>query len=86
MRSPRNTFLEDLSEFVNKCHDNNDQVVLMMDCNEDIGSRRMSEWLDRNKLEDAVRILHGNDNVPATYHQGSRQIDGIFISSTINPI
>ena len=46
----------------------------------------MTEWLDRNRLEDAIHMLHGNDNVPATYHRGSKQIDGIFVSSTINPI
>ncbi len=85
-RNPRQAFLEDLAEEIESLQGNADQIILMMDCNEDIQSETIQTWLDQNQLTEAISTMHQGSTAPATYHRGTKQIDGIFISATINPI
>jgi hypothetical protein len=83
-RCPRQAILEDLGEFLTQCRNSGDQIILMMDCNEDVKSRTFSQWLANHNLRNSILDLHpSNTNIP-TFHKGSHSIDGIFISSTIN--
>ena len=84
-RDPRQAILEDLTRFITECRQNNDQIIVMMDANEDVTSQQLQHWLQQNELTEAI-ASHRQERAPATYHRGSKQIDGIFVSNTINPI
>lgn len=53
-REPRNAILEDLSSFITTCHNNNDQIILMMDVNEEVSSPSFLQWLQAQGLEEAI--------------------------------
>ena len=84
-RDPRQALLEDLATFITECKQNNDQIIVIMDANEDVTTQQFQTWLQQNDLVEAI-AAHREERAPATYHRGSKQIDGIFISTSINPI
>ena len=82
-RTPRAAFLHDLGEIIQQSIEAGDQVILMMDCNEDVRGEGFSTWLQDHSLRDGVLERHGGMNAPATYNQGSQPIDGLFCSISI---
>ena len=84
-RNPRDAILEDLADFISTCYSNNDQIVLLMDCNEDVHSQTFQQWLNENRLTEIISHTH-QGTIPPTYHRGSKQIDGIFTSHTLQPL
>ena len=84
-RDPRQAILEDLGKFIQECHHNQDQIIVMMDMNEDVNSNQVQQWLEENGLRDAITDQR-EETPPPTYHRGSAQIDGIFISASLNPV
>ena len=77
--------MEDLGEFIEECNESNNQIILMMDCNENMENPGFKAWLESLGLTDIIPATHGG-SAPPTYHRGSKQIDGIFVSRTIHPI
>lgn len=84
-RDPRQALLQDLGKFIIECHNNNDQIVLMMDANEEVSTPSFSNWVQQHGLEDLI-TRDRDDVIPPTYHRGSKQIDGIFASATIHAV
>jgi hypothetical protein len=86
-RCPRAAMLQDLGNELQKWRTEGNQIILMMDCNEDVNSTPMKAWLNLHGLRNSILDHHNitNNTIP-TYHRGSCAIDGIFISSTINII
>ena len=84
-KEPISALLDDLAQFIQTCHTNNDQIILLMDVNEDVSSAQFTAWLNNNGLEEAI-AQNREGTAPPTYHQGSKQIDGIFISASITPL
>ena len=84
MRTPRQAVLEDLRLHIQSSQENGDQIILLMDCNEDIRNATIQSWLQELTLTDAVLTSHGGASAPNTYNRGSKPIDGIFCSSTID--
>lgn len=82
-RHPRNAMLEDLESHITQYKNQGDQIVVLMDCNEDVRRARITTWLQRLELTDVIMSTHGSTQAPATYNRGSKPIDGIFCSSTI---
>ena len=84
-RCPRQAILQDLQhKIISWKEANGDQIILMMDCNEDLRSNHMNNWLrncDLRNITDEITSQHS----PATQHRGNYPIDGIFISNTIQP-
>ena len=70
-RNPREAMLEDLGDQLQVFKDNNDQIILLMDCNEDVGSRPMQEWLREQELTEVISSTHDQSPAPPTYNRGS---------------
>ena len=84
LRSPRKAFLQDLGVFIQLSMDSGGQVALLMDCNEDVCSEGFTSWLQDHLLHDCVLEKCDRMNAPATHNGGSKPIDGIFCSSTLD--
>ena len=82
-RSPHDALLEDLGSYILAVQEAGDQIVLLMDCNEDVCGARIRAQLEENSLFDCVLDKHGGVNAPPTYNRGSRPIDAIFKIITI---
>ena len=83
-RQPREAMLDDLLAEIEKWQTEGDQIILLMDCNEDIRGRRLRQKMLNVGLTEA--ITSNADRQPApTHSRGRTAIDGIFISSTIHP-
>lgn len=78
---PRQSILDDLGMFIDENRLAGDQIILGMDCNEDVTSDAWHSWLHKRGLSNGIIPNHGPS--PSTYHKGSYPIDGIFVSSTI---
>ena len=84
-RCPRKAILDDLIIQLNQWKAEGDQLIVMIDCNEDIRSTTIKNTFRSIGLRDAITHNRDRDS-PATFHRGSVPIDGIFASSTINMI
>ena len=84
-REPREAILEDLSSFITQCHQQNDQIILMMDVNQDVATGQFTAWLEAQGLNESIASGRPT-TAPPTYHRGSRQIDGIFTSASITAV
>lgn len=83
---PREALLRDLAAQITTWKETeHDQIILMMDCNQNVNSPAIRQWATNLGLRDAITSSHPGP-FPPTYHRGSYPIDGIFISETINPI
>jgi hypothetical protein len=80
---PRKQMLNDLQDRITALQGTGYAVVLLMDCNEDIRSQTIKDCLTASHLREATLASHGSRNAPATHIHGSKPIDGIFISHTI---
>ena len=83
-RDPRQALLDDLGKFITECRNNQDQIILMMDVNDNVQAPHIQTWLQQHELSEAI-AAHRDGPAPPTYHRGSRQIDGIFVSHSLNP-
>ena len=83
-RVPQKAMLEDLRDEIKKWKDEGDQIILLMDVNEDINSGPIKMWMQELQLREAITSQHGGNE--ATYNRGSKAIDGIFTSASINSI
>ena len=82
-RCPRQAFMEDLIQQINTWKNDGDQIIVMIDCNENITSPNIKNAFHSVGLKDAI-TENSTIPLPATYHRGSFPIDGIFTSSTID--
>lgn len=80
---PREAILRDLAEAILKYKEEGDQIVLMMDCNEDVEGENMSTWLNQIGLREGILNLHHQAPRQPTYQRGTVPIDGIFVSNTL---
>ena len=82
--NPRNAILIDLAKIIAKEHQDGNDIILMGDCNEDVYSKKqIHQFLQENELYNAIAAKHCGEG-PATYDRGSKCIDLIAISKTIN--
>ena len=84
---PRVQFRKDLCTFLQKCIEQKEKIILLMDCNENLS--KMQE-LQRHLvsmplfLRDLIREkYHHGQALPPTQENGSYPIDSIFVSSDI---
>ena len=80
---PRQQMLNDLGEEIDNWKQQGHQLILMMDCNEDVRSSQFHSFLERYSLKECILQKHGND-APNTYIDGKDPIDGIFTTSAIS--
>ena len=69
--------LDDLRTAIHKWKRNREQIILIMDCNEDVRSRNFQQFLKDVGMHEIIQQRHGSE-APATYIDGSTPIDGIF--------
>ena len=80
--NPRQQMLDDLQLAIVQWKEEGHQIVLQMDCNEDVRSTAFQRFLQTTGLRDSILHRHGT-NAPATYIDGSNPIDGIFVTPAI---
>ena len=87
-RCPRAAILEDLEREMREWREvDGDQIIMMMDCNENVNGALIRSWLRDNSLHNmAEDIQTSTSHIPATQQRGSHPIDGIFISNTISVV
>ena len=82
-RCPRVAFMEDLLIQLTTWRNAGDQLILMIDCNEDVNSNHIKNSFREVGLQEIITKDRTHPS-QATYHRGSVPIDGIFASSTIH--
>lgn len=82
-RCPREAMLSDLLHFISDCRQEGDQIILLMDCNTDVRNTQFKQQMLDAGLTEAI-TTNGDPNITAaTHNRGSKPIDGIFTSLTI---
>ena len=79
---PRGQMLKDLANEISRWKQNREQVILMMDCNEDVRSPTFKKFLIQVGMQEVLLKRHGN-HAPATYIDGQLPIDGIFATASV---
>jgi len=82
-RNPRQAILDDLGLSIQQWQEEGDQIVLLMDCNSDVMGTIVADWINQLELSEAITSKHNLDDGIATYQRGSKIIDGIFTSRSI---
>ena len=82
-RCPRAAFMEDLIIQLRTWRNAGDQLILMIDCNEDINSNFIRNAFRSVGLKEAITHGRPTPSSHPTFHRGSVPIDGIFTSPTI---
>ena len=82
---PRKQMLEDLKQEIKKWKNDKEQVILMMDCNEDVRGETMTHFLDETGMKEIILQRHGS-KAPGTYIDGQAPIDGIFTSCSLEAV
>ena len=83
---PREMFTHDLSIFLTSLEQKHINVILCIDLNEDITRQNgplYQKLIKTNKLINAMTTIHPKLDPPATNDQGSRPIDAILISASL---
>ena len=80
---PRQQMLQDLKDEIDRWKRNQEQVVLMMDCNEDVRDVRFRKFLREVGMKEIILDRHGME-APATHINGTLPIDGIFATVSVN--
>jgi hypothetical protein len=80
---PREEILLDLTQELKNWMQAGEHVILMMDCNEDVCSSRIQQFLQDSDIRDIIHERHGN-KAPPTYKDGKVPIDGIFASRSVH--
>ena len=81
--NPREAILIDLQADICKWIKDGEHIILMMDCNEDVRSPRITQFLEDTGLQEPILDKYGRERAPHTYIDGSDPIDGIFTSHEI---
>jgi hypothetical protein len=81
-RCPRVLFVEHMLEYISKCQENGEKIILLMDANECLETGKLSKALTALGLHDAIKTRTGLPG-PPTFAYGQRQIDGIWISDAL---
>ena len=81
-RCPREAMLNDLLRFIITCRQEGDQIALLMDCNTDVRNAQFKQRMLDAGLTEAITSNRANIDA-ATHNRGSKPIDGIFISHTL---
>eukprot|EP00957_Ditylum_brightwellii_P057427 4354252-Ditylum_brightwellii.AAC.1 len=79
-------FLKDFQKFIDKCDENNKELIIGIDANEtDDEGTDLKEFLLDNDLVDVFQHLHPNVTPPNTYQQSNNRLDYIFIAPALTP-
>jgi len=81
-RNPRQAFVDDLLDDIDKWVAEGNQLIIGIDLNEDIRTAQFSRELKRRGIHEAITTRHGTGG-PATYKDGSNPIDGLFCSTDL---
>jgi len=79
---PQTRFLQDLRQEILQWTMEGKEVIVLADMNKDISAKDIVQFCITTNLVKAIMSLHGMAPVP-THQQGSRAIDGIFMSTTL---
>ena len=80
--NPQKQLIDDLCKKIEVAKREGDQIVVILDANEDIRKGYAQQQFAQSGLLEAVIDRHGQE-APATYHKGSKPIDGVFVSPTL---
>jgi hypothetical protein len=80
---PRKQMITDLVTTIKEWLRTGDQIILMIDLNDDVINSIAAREFRRIGLQECISRRHADDTPPSTCKKGSRTIDGIFTSSTI---
>ena len=75
--------LVDLQKDILRWTRQGEQVLLMMDCNEDVRSNRMKKFLEEVGMKECILDKH-REEAPGTYIEGTVPIDGFFTTCSVN--
>jgi hypothetical protein len=76
--------LNDLEERIGELKIENHEIILMADWNEDIHGRKISNFINKPELKEAILSRHGMRHAPSTHIEGSTPIDDIFTTRGIS--
>jgi hypothetical protein len=82
--NPHTRWLDDLSLLVQQWLSHGESLIVMVDLNDDVKRGKTSMALKRMGLREIISDSH--PNLEATFHRGSLSIDGIFVSSELQPV
>ena len=80
---PRLKMIDDLTSAIKEWLDNGDQIILMMDLNDDVLRSIANAKLNEIGLKESITNRHTDQHPYATCNRGTRAIDGIYTSNTI---
>jgi hypothetical protein len=78
--NPIEEFYKDLKQQLHKWKQQTYEIILMIDANENIGSKTsgLTEIVVQLNMADMITLHHGTDNEPNTHLRGSKRIDYIL--------
>ena len=82
---PRETFRNDITEFITTCQRHGENIILCIDMNKYSNRTNgplQQTLLRNNKLIDVMKYRH-DIPTPATHNRGSKTIDAIFVSAPL---
>jgi hypothetical protein len=82
--NPHSRWLEDLEALVQQWLGQGESLIVMVDLNDDVKKGKAATKLNKMGLRDIITGTH--PNLVATFHRGSLSIDGILVSSEIQPV
>ena len=82
-RDPLRAFAEDLRDELSDWNDDGDMLILGIDLNGDVRDEMNKEFFHRLGMREVLMERHGDD-APETYADGSKPIDGIFASYSLD--
>lgn len=81
---PKEAFLIDLGELVDRLIAQKHEIIIMMDANASSQKdKRFNQWIRDHNLIDPHTQLHGTENQPASYQGGSTRIDYFLTTGDI---
>ena len=79
--------LDKLSNFIKNRQEHNDNIILGMDFNMDIRSRKVNSWIKSLNLKNALYDRHGTYGIATQVDNESNiPIDGVFCSMNLTPM
>ena len=76
--------LNNLTKSIKKWKNKGEQIVLLMDCNEDVRSDNMKKFLADVNMREVILHKRGSQHTPGTHIDGTKPIDGIFTTRSIS--
>ena len=87
VEDPIKIFDEDIIEMIDTFIEDKFQIILMGDFNTPInGTGRLEKMLQIRGIKDVIQTRYGYSRAPNTHSRGSRPIDAIFTSETIEMV